>query len=225
MLITFLVYRSPFMRARVPGSILRCAHGKGVIDYREGPCGAQSVPCPRNLSYTLLTTRQPQDRLQEDASIFIRAAHMAIFDRERGKFFDRDSSLMIIDRHIGFRIYPDDLICALTLTSPDCSTIGSLEMGSSEDEWKLVGEWRGRRIEIRGKEGMGPETFRQCQNDESSCYIISYSSYSEWNGIRFPKRIVLVEENGSQKIALNITDVREEIVSRDIFEVSNMWKR
>lgn len=162
---------------------------------------------------------------KEDASIFIRAAHMAIFDRERGTFFDRDSSLAIIDRHIGFRLYPDDLICALTLTSPDCSTIGSLEMRSSEDEWQLVCEWRGRHIEIRGKEGMGPETFRQCQNDESSCYIISYSSYGEWNDIRFPKRIVLVEENGSQKIALNITDVREEIVSRETFEVSNRWMR
>ncbi|MCK4237458.1 MAG: hypothetical protein KAX38_10095 [Candidatus Krumholzibacteria bacterium] len=141
---------------------------------------------------------------REDVSIFIHDGEMSIYDHERGNFFGNDSSLAIIGRSLGFEIYPDDILYALLLETPECSGIVSLNAESYGGDWTLTGEWRGRWINISGKKGEGTLRFRQCRDDGRGCYLIRYSYAGREGTIRYPKKIVLTRENGTERVSIEI---------------------
>jgi hypothetical protein len=141
---------------------------------------------------------------REDATILVQGGRMEIFDHERERFYGNDSSQALLERYFGIDIQPDDLIVALLLEAPVCSEIVSRELHGSEEEWSLVGVWRGRRIEIAGERGKGPVSFRLSSGEGKVTYLIKY----RYNGIggtfSYPERITVTREYGSERLSLEV---------------------
>lgn len=142
---------------------------------------------------------------EEDAHIRLRNGELTIVDRERNRWFDNDSSLAIISRGVGFDVYADDLLYALLLAFPECSEIVEPELWTGGERWHLVGGWRGRRIELRGRGGQEVESFSFCPQSGTSCYTMSYR-YDDSSG--YPNRIGMVRDGGRERITFDIVDRR-----------------
>ncbi len=140
---------------------------------------------------------------EEDALIRLSGGELTILDRERDRWFDTDSSLAMLTRGVGFDLYTDDLLYALLLALPECSDMTDPELWDGGDEWRLVGEWRGRRIELEGGEGRAIESFSFCPTGDMGCYTMSYR-YDD--GSEYPNRISIARDSGRERITFDIVD-------------------
>lgn len=142
---------------------------------------------------------------EEDVLIRLRDGELTILDRQRERWFDTDSSLAMIARGVGFEVYADDLLYALLLAFPECSEMTGTESWEGEEGWRLVGEWRGRRIELEGGKRRTVESFSLCIRDEMDCFTMSYR-YEDSSA--YPNRIGMVRDGGRVKITFDIVDYR-----------------
>jgi hypothetical protein len=156
---------------------------------------------------------------REDATIYLRNGMLGILDRERGVFFENDSTISMLRDHLEFNILPDDIAHLLLLACPDCAEIDSLRIGSGKDGWRFSGLWRGRRIEVEGRDDGEPTRFRQCVNKDSSCYVVSYEYGRDMAPERYPTRITVSREYGSERLSLVVRDVKHEYAGDEIFEL------
>ncbi|UCF06201.1 MAG: hypothetical protein JSV33_04010 [bacterium] len=154
---------------------------------------------------------------REDTSIFIHGRHMEIYDRERGHFFETDSSRALISEGVGFSLFPDDLIIALALREPPCDEIEGADLREGNGEWSLTGGWRTRRIAISGKRDVGPSVFRMCVEGSRDCYVVRYSYSDDRDDFRYPSRITLTHENHLKRISMVIRKVEREPLDPSVF--------
>jgi len=142
---------------------------------------------------------------REDATIMLEGGELIIIDRERGRMYDNDASLSMLGSELAFELFPDDIRYALLFAVPDCTEIEGLVVDSVEGGWRITGEWRGRKIEMEGHGGGGPDRLTLRAKDKNNCYIISYK-YGR-DGI-YPKSLEMVKEGGAERIYLEIIDVQ-----------------
>jgi hypothetical protein len=209
-------YVGPFEPYASEGRIVLTGKAKVVLPkYRvRGLCRIESS----NRGELLIDFRHSSlfGAYREDAAIMIIGGELSIIDRERGRFYESDSAVAIIGSVLELTIYPDDILYALLLASPGCSEISGLERGEAGDRWYLRGEWRGRNIEMEGRNGSMPERFRICSLDGINCYVISYK-YNRTDS--YPRRLDLVREGyGDERIVLEILDEETTVRPVDIEE-------
>ncbi len=140
---------------------------------------------------------------EEDVLVRLRDGELTLVDRERGRWFDADSSLAIITSGVGFEFYADDLLYVLLFAFPKCSEMTGPKLSEGENGWRLVGEWRGRRIELEGNHGHTVESFSFCLQDEMDCFTTSYK-YDDSSF--YPNRITMSRDSGREKITFDIVD-------------------
>lgn len=156
---------------------------------------------------------------REDATIFLRHGRLGILDRERSFFFGNDSTLAMLRDHLGFDVHPDDIAHVLLLACPPCDEIDSPRMHyrSADGDWRFSGIWRGRRVEVEGRSGGRPISFRQCREDNALCYVARYTYDNAESTVRYPSGITLSREYGSERIALEVRDLKRDIVGEAVF--------
>ena len=142
---------------------------------------------------------------REDATIMLEGDELFIVDRERGRMYDNDASLSMLGSELAFELFTDDIRYALLFAVPDCTAIEGLVADSNGGRWRLTGEWRGRNIEMEGRDGCRPDRLTLCAKDKSNCYIIRYKHTRD--GI-YPRGLEMVKEGGEERIYLEIIDVR-----------------
>ncbi|HUV36559.1 MAG TPA: hypothetical protein VMX58_06435 [Patescibacteria group bacterium] len=156
---------------------------------------------------------------REDATIFLRGGKLGILDRERGAFFENDTTLAILRDHLGFNLFPDDIAHVLLLACPDCAEVDSsgISRSSGSGTWRFSGIWRDRRITIEGRDGGEPTYFRQCRKNESLCYVVNYRYDGGGTVGRYPSGITISREYGSERLVLTVRDVKREYVGDEVF--------
>lgn len=151
---------------------------------------------------------------REEATIYIDDTGMVLYDHQRDVLWDSDSTLALLERHFGFRVYPDDILFILLLMYPDLYYMSYV---TDSREWHVAGKWRGREVRIRGESGKGPLEFDLCDEVTDVCYRARYR-YAEsrvfgW----YPEKIVFKSKYGTERFSLTLTGLTEEdIVKTDI---------
>lgn len=130
---------------------------------------------------------------REDATIYIEGESIVIQDHERGKVYDNETTLSLLEEHFGFRIYADDLAYLLLLA----------EVSDS-------GDWRGRKLVLDCGENGLPVRFRQCMITSTICYDTKYK-YGKYPG--YPEKIVIENESGPERVSIEVTEVKEEVLT------------
>ncbi len=164
---------------------------------------------------------------REDATIFLRGGKLGILDRERDAFFGHDSTIALLRDHLGFNIVPDDIAQILLLACLDCTEMdsSSMEYSHRRDGWRFSGKWRGRRIEIKGRNDGEPTYFRQCREDDTVCYIAHYEYDGEETPERYPSVVTVFREYGSERLVLTVRDVKRKYVGEGVFELFDSLAR
>jgi hypothetical protein len=148
---------------------------------------------------------------REDATIYIDSKSIVIQDHERGKIYDNEMTLSLLEEHFGFRIYPDDIGYLLLLAGPP-GTGEVRERAIPEMESSDRGEWRGRKFSVSvGKNGL-PASLLQCMTGTTICYNTKYG-YGAYPG--YPEKIVIENESGPERVSLEVTEVKEEVLTID----------
>ena len=155
---------------------------------------------------------------REDATIFLRDGELGILDRGRGLFFGNDSTLALLRDNIGCEVFPEDIQLLLLLGTFACTEIGSPDVRFSGSDWSLSGVWRGRNVEIEGHGDGGPARLRYCWNHDTLCYTVSYE-YLDETPAAYPSGITVVREYGSERLVLNVRDVKLAEVGEAVFEL------
>jgi hypothetical protein len=145
--------------------------------------------------------------LEEDLTL-LAGDGFVLYDRERGRYFDRDSTLAIIEDGIGERIMPRDLLGALLLALPRCSELQSAAVEYSRSGWKLKGLWGDRSIEIRGETRSGITEFKLALPGGANRYIVRLS-----------------REKGVGKAVFEITAVTEVTASGSLLGIEGLESR
>jgi len=156
--------------------------------------------------------------VSEDVTM-IAGTSLAIIDREDGGIIDGDSSLALLRQSAGAEVEPDDLLYALLLAVPRCADMRMPAVAESDSRWSVKALWRDRRIEIEGKRGEGPRRFRQCFGDEARCFVARYDRYDPDSGLLYPRRIRLSRDGGTERITLELTDIKLVMTSPDMFDI------
>jgi hypothetical protein len=146
---------------------------------------------------------------REDATILVKDSTLAILDRERGRIFAGDSSLIAVRNGLGIAIRPDDIIYAFMLAFPSCADFDPFAMSGSGREWGMSGRWRGRTVELKGEKGEGPSSFKQCVDNGRDCYTINYDYAGSSKRGGYPGWMVLNRERGTERISLEIREFKE----------------
>ena len=111
---------------------------------------------------------------REDATIFLRDGKLGILDRERDLFFGNDSTLALLRDNLECDVFAEDIALLLLLDSFDCAEIGSCDVRYTGNDWRLSGVWRGRNVEIEGRDEGGPTRLRYCWHKDTLCYTVRY---------------------------------------------------
>jgi hypothetical protein len=146
---------------------------------------------------------------REEAAIFISHGWIEIYDLEREQMWDNQSTLALLSERFDFEILPEDILYLLLLEAPGRDDLSGVALRESEDGWTLGGFLGDRRIEMKGKRGIGPEYFRQCSQSGRGCYIIRYGYGGEAVRNRYPEKIVCRKEYTSEKLSLTVISVEK----------------
>ena len=148
---------------------------------------------------------------REDATIYIDGKSIVIQDHERGKLYDNETTLSLLEEHFGFRVHADDIAYLLLLAEPpddEGTKAGTATGKGSADR----GAWRGRNLSVTYGENGLPASFRQCTIVTSICYNTRYG-YGKYPG--YPEKIVIENESGPERVVLEITEIKEEVLTID----------
>ncbi|MCK4538650.1 MAG: hypothetical protein KAV42_07640 [Candidatus Krumholzibacteria bacterium] len=148
---------------------------------------------------------------REDATIYIDGESIVIQDHERGKLYDNETTLSLLEEHFGFRIHTDDIAYLLLLAGPPVDG-GMAGGGVSGEENADTGDWRGRNLSVTCGENGLPTSLRQCMIAANVCYNTRYG-YGKYPG--YPEKIVIENESGPERVALEVTEVKEEALATD----------
>ncbi len=155
--------------------------------------------------------------VEEDFTLLI-DDDLLMQDRTRGRFIGDDSTRALVRRETGFDIGPDDMLAALLFAPPRCTEMESPEAELGGEEWRLRGEWRGRRIEMRGEAGRGIMEFKECFEGRAGCYTIAYGETVRGPGISYPKWIRLRREGATERITFELVELKALTMTPEMFE-------
>jgi hypothetical protein len=159
--------------------------------------------------------------VREDVTVLV-GDSMIIYDRGQGRLMSKESSREIVDRGIGERIEPRDVLYALLLVVPPCTELGRRSMSESGSRWELRARWRDRDIVIRGERGKGPREFEQCFIADARCLVLQYDSYAPVGGKHYPRRIRLDKEHSNERIDFELSGIREVTVDPSVFDPAQL---
>lgn len=144
---------------------------------------------------------------REDATIYVAGDSIAIQDHERGIFRGSGETLAHLSAHFEFEIIPDDVVVFMLLGMPHREDLVNARLSVSGGRWTLVGEWRGRRLEIEGENGRGPLRLRICSVDGKGCYEARYGYGSTGRLGGYPERIICERMGGSERLSMTVESV------------------
>jgi len=162
--------------------------------------------------------------LEEEVTI-LTGDSLVIFDRESGRYLGNDSSLALVRDETGGEVAPDDILVALLLSYPRCAEMRNGSVVRSGETWRLKGDWRGRRIVMRGERGRGAEEFKQCFADGARCYTISYGAPMAASNLAYPRWVRLRRDNGDEKATFELIEIKELTASASLLEMDGIKDR
>lgn len=162
--------------------------------------------------------------IEEDATLLI-GDSLVIEDHTRGRRFGNDSSLALVQEETGCAIGPADILAALLFGLPGCAEMDSATVSREGESWRLEGGWRGRRIEVRGKDGHGFVEFRECFAGRNGCFALTYGEPMTVPGLSYPRWIRLRREGGQERIAFELIEMKSIAIEPGMLETEETWER
>lgn len=133
---------------------------------------------------------------------------VSIVDDERGRSISGAAALDLVEEGLGERIAPDDILYALLLRSPRCIEMADPSLERRGGGYALRGLWRGREIDLRCDAERGARSFKQRFVRSGRRYILQYEGLLEAGEWRYPRRIRLSREGGSERISIELVDIK-----------------
>jgi hypothetical protein len=144
--------------------------------------------------------------VREDATLLL-GDSLTIFDRESGRIFGPDSSLAMLRESVGAPIGPADVVQALLLAVPACAELDEPRLEKKGDLWTLQALWRGRRLEVKGGDGEGTRSSRECFAGVGRCFLIDYM-YARGSKVgAYPQWIRVSREGTGEWVTLEVSSV------------------
>ena len=159
--------------------------------------------------------------VEEDLTLLV-GEGLILYDRERGGFLGNDSSLALVERGIGERITPEDILGVLLFALPRCAELRSPAIEYSLAGWELKGIWRDRPIEMRGEKGAGVKELKLCFPGGKKCYIVRYGDAVTAGSVRYPAWVRLSREWGEGRATFELTDLKAITPSPSLFRVEGL---
>jgi hypothetical protein len=142
--------------------------------------------------------------VREEATILIHGDSIAIHDHVRGVFKGTEETLAHLREHFDFELIPGDILVVMLLDLPPVDEMEEIESSASGGKWTLKALWRGRRLEMEGRDGSGPVRIRLCAGDGKGCYEARYSYESSGRLGGYPERIVCERKGGTEKLSVDV---------------------
>jgi hypothetical protein len=162
--------------------------------------------------------------VEEDVTLLI-GDSLVIEDRTGGRYIGNDSSLALVKQETGCDVAPDDILAALLFELPRCAEMESAAVVREGDDWRLRGDWRGRRLELRGNAGDGIVEFKECYAGHAGCYTVTYGERTTESALSYPRWIRLRREGAQERITFDLVDIKVITVTPGMFETEEAWAR
>jgi hypothetical protein len=156
--------------------------------------------------------------VREDATLLVRDS-LVIYDRESGGLLGADSSLAVLRQSVGAPLEPADIVRALLLDVPQCSALEDLHVEEKGGSWSLRAVWQGRSIELDGRSGQGPRSWRECFPGGGRCYLVDYRYARDAAGESYPRWMRLSKEGTAEWVSFEVTSVTTAPLAPSDFEI------
>ena len=159
--------------------------------------------------------------VEEDLTLLV-GDGLILYDRGRGRYFENDSTLALVEEGIGERIMPDDILGILLFAFPRCAELRAPAIEYSLTGWELKSAWRDRSIDVRGENDSGVKEFRLCFPGGKNCYIVRYGKAVAAQGASYPRWVRLSREKGKGKATFELIDIKTVTPSASFFGVDGL---